>query len=377
MNWNAMRLALVVPLSFLLSGCPNALDKFSGETVVNLDGSVTRTTRYVANTKCSTGKIKERYLLPPGGAWQCAKRTEDSEDGAQHEVDTQSYELVAHYKANEPIPSDFIQPGTLSAKAAHNQISVRAQRYWLMDTFKYEERFRDVVTEEGFSSAIQKLYTSLVEPTGLGLSQIPHVEMTAETAQVKLRTIYDPMIEQYLAIFAAKCMSPGTTMESCVEALDQSTLVIEIDDDDLLVERIAAIFPAPPVYRDDEWVVAISEAVNDSIENSAFSEIFEAEEEELLGVSGFNLLGSDAAPLEIRLSLPGELVTNNAHEHESGKLVWRFKDEDFIYKEYFLHAESRIIHYERIVLALIVLIVFLVILRSRTQAQDLWDHHSL
>jgi hypothetical protein len=361
MNWNAMRLALAIPVSLLLSGCPSNPDEFSGETIVNRDGSVTRTTRFVTIYDSHVDDIKERYLLPSGGAWQTGKQTLTSENDPPREIDTMVFETVTHYGANEPIPSDFILPSSTSAKAARNDINVRVQSYWLVDTFQYEENFRDVVTEEGFSSAIRKFYTYLVESTGLGLSQIPHVEITAETAQVKLRSVFDPMIEQFLAIFVAECMNPGTTMGNCEEALDQSALFIEMDDDDLLIQRLAVTFPAPPDYQDDEWAAAISEVIEDSFDDEAFS-ILEAEEEELVGVVGLNF-GPDTT-FEIRLSLPGELVKNNAHDHESGRLVWRFNDEDFIYKEYSLHAQSRIIHYDRIVLLLIVLLIFLIIVRN-------------
>jgi len=366
MNWNAMRLALAIPLVFLLSGCPSTPDEFSAETVVDRDGSVTRTTRFVTTYDFHVEDIEERYLLPSGGAWHSGKRIETRENDTPYEVDTKIFETVTHYEANEAILSDFVLPGSSSTKVAGNDINVRVHSYWLVDTFKYEESFRDVVTEEGFSSAIQRLYMFLVESTGLGLSQIPHVEMTAETARVKLRTMFDPMVEQYLAIFAAECMGPGTTMESCEEALDQSALFIELDDGDLIVERIATMFPAPSVYRGDEWAVAISEVIEDSFADEAFS-IVEVEEEELLGIVGGSLF-EPATPIEIRLSLPGEPVKNNAHDHESGTLVWRFDDVDFIYKEISLQAQSRIIHYERIVMVLIVLLVFLLIAGSRIRA---------
>ena len=141
------------------------------------------------------------------------------------------------------------------------------------------------------------------------------------------------------------------------------------NDEDPFVERIAVMFPAPPAYRDDEWAVAISEVINDSFDNKALSEIFEAEREELLGVGGYIFFGPETS-LEIRLSLPGELVTNNAHDHEAGTLVWQIDNEDFIYKEISLQAQSRIIHYDRIVLILIVLLVFLIIARSRMHAHE-------
>jgi len=367
MNWNAMRLALAIPLSFLLSGCPFDPDEFSAETVVKRDGSVTRTTRFVAAYDSHVENIEERYLLPSSGIWHSGKRTKTFENGTACEVDTKIFETVTHYEPNEPIPSDFVLPGSTSAKVARNNINVRVQSYWLVDTFKYEESFRDVVTKEGFSSAIQRLYTILAESTGRGLSQLPHMEMTAESAEAKLRKKFDPMIEEFLAIFTSECMGPGTSMENCYDAIDRSALSLELDDEDVFVERMAAMFPAPPGYRDEEWADTISKVIDDFLDDEAES-LFEAEQEELLGIVGLRIFGP-ATPLEIRLSLPGEPVKNNAHDHELGMLVWRFDDEDFIYKEISLQAQSRIIHYERIVLVLIVLLVFLFIARSRMRAR--------
>lgn len=81
MNWNAMRRALAVPLSFLPSGCPITPGEFSAETVVDRDGIATRSTRFVAAYDSHVENIGERYPLPSGQTWRFGKQVHYLEPG--------------------------------------------------------------------------------------------------------------------------------------------------------------------------------------------------------------------------------------------------------------------------------------------------------
>jgi hypothetical protein len=98
-----MRITLVILLGTLLSGCSGPVAEFSGTTVIGQGGDVTRSTNYHASHRSNVDKIKERFELPPGGAWHQGSRTVVSEDGIQREIDTFSYELTRHYTAGEAI----------------------------------------------------------------------------------------------------------------------------------------------------------------------------------------------------------------------------------------------------------------------------------
>ena len=366
-----MRLAIVILLSTLLGGCDRPLAEFSAETVIDQHGNVNRTTRYHAISDNKADEVKERYELLPGGSWNQYQHIVDMEDGKQVEFTYLNYELTRQYADGEVIQSDYIQPGPQSDKSAHNEFSVEVRHYGFVDTFRYQESYRDVVTTKGLSSAARQVYQVLIEELAAELGRIEHVELTVAELEDQMRGGFDPIFEQALAVFIDACMNPGVSLDACLQATEKDPGILRVtnllDDETLIVDELINIIQPPTAYRDVEWRTQISTLLED-FEPERFSALAEEKEEEIFGVNGLRIF-EPYIPFEISLDLPGSIVETNAHEHEAGTLVWRFTGEHFVLNEFVINARSRVIHIDRIVIVLVVSLVLLILLRRKKSKQ--------
>jgi hypothetical protein len=241
-----------------------------------------------------------------------------------------------------------------------------------MDTFRYQETYRDVVTTKGLSSVSRQLYQALIEDLANELARIESLEMTVTQLGDLLRAEFDPQFEQALQALIVACMNPGISFEACMQVAESDPRILQVanllDDDTFIVEELIRLLPAPPAYQDDEWRDQISSLWDDS-EPERFSALLEEKEEELFGVNGLMLFESHV-PFEIRLDIPGTLVETNAQENEAGTLVWRFTDEHFWLNGFVIEARSRVVHFDRIVVSLVAVLVLLTLLIRKNRQQQ-------
>lgn len=333
----------------ILSGCKNI--EFGASTVVAPDGSVTRTIRYAADDS-EKEELTTRYELPSGGAWTSKKATrQDLVTKKDVEVTTHNYEVTKRYAAGETIPSDFTRRAKTSDRVASNRIRLTVHDYIFIKTFDYEEQFRDIVTMEGFGVAARKIYAEWIEHFAGQLAQESEDRITPAQAREKLKVAFEPLLVQFLT----GIRNEGAAFlesKSFKEQLEPSL------QDEQVVDRVVGVFPPSSVEQTDVWREAVARAhkktpdVTGNWDDTALKE-------ELFGVHGFDIFGGDY-DFTVALSLPGEVLENNATKQEHGKLTWEFTEDTFRWQEHVLRARSRLVYSGRINLAVgAILVVFI------------------
>ena len=332
----------------VLSGCKNI--EFEASTVVAPDGSVTRTTRYVADDS-KKGELTTRYELPSGGDWTSKKTTrQDSVTKKAVEVTTHIYELTKRYAVGEAIPSDFVRRAKTSDRVARNQIRLNVHDYVFVKMFDYEERFLDIVTKEGFETAARKLYAGYVEHFAGQLAQESENRISLAQAREKLKVAFEPLLVQFLAGIRNERMA-FLRSKTFKEGLEPSL------QDEQIVDRVVGTLPPPSAEQADAWREAVARALMKT-QNVTGNWEDTALEEELFGVHGFDIFGDDY-DFTVGLSLPGKLLESNASKHEHGQLTWEFTEDTFRWKEHVIRARSRLVYSNRIRLAVgAILVVF-------------------
>ena len=179
--------------------------------------------------------------------------------------------------------------------------------------------------------------------------------------------------KEYAMILRADCIDALVTMQACEKAVSQdpelSAYSEFFDDEDVLLGELVAIFPPPAAVDPDAWHDRLSRGVLDLLdEREDLEELANSLEEDVFGVHGFTLF--DSYPFELSLSLPGDYVASNADVRESGVLRWSFKSEDFWLHEHTLYARSRIVHWDRVLLVLTLLVAFFGIFWTRKRVVE-------
>ncbi len=166
----------------------------------------------------------------------------------------------------------------------------------------------------------------------------------------------------------AVCIDALVTLQACEKAVSQdpelSAYSEFFDDEDVLLGELVAIFPSPAVVDPDDWYDTLNLDVLDRLDDREdLRELFDTLDEDLLGVHGLVLF--ESYPFELSLSLPGNYVASNADVRGPGMLSGSFKSEDFLLHEHTLYARSRIVHWNRVLLALTLLVAFFGIFWTR------------
>ncbi len=128
----------------LLCGCIGSTLRHSNETRVNADGSVTRNTRFHTTSRYKYEELTAFYELPKGGSWTIDEKTHTRADGSEYKTGTYTFEFDRTYLANEHIPPDFIRGAEHSNSKASNDINIRSIRLWFVESYYYEETYRDL-----------------------------------------------------------------------------------------------------------------------------------------------------------------------------------------------------------------------------------------
>ena len=339
-------------------GCDSVID-FEGETIVLPDSAVTRRTRVTTNSVQLKDELETRYTLPPDGKWESGKRTKRGSDGKEQEEATSIYEVEKQYPPGSPIASDYVRRATHSKQVSRNEPRLTVRNYVFVKTFDYEERFRDIVTEN-LEKTARNIYERVVEHGAGYLAQERHDGLTAAQASTAIRSAFDTV----LAKFLDTARNEGTQAAS--------TFLEREFNPEQVVARVIEVLPPATGQDAESWRKAIAEAYSKAI--SDFVTVWEKDpafKEAIFGVRGFQILGPHYE-FKVAVSLPGELVEGNATRQEGDRLVWAFRSEDFLWKDQILRARSRLVYPERIAVAgaafaAILAVLLFVWLRTRSK----------
>jgi hypothetical protein len=367
LNAVSRRLLAAAAVVSLASGC-TLMVSFTAETTVDADGAVRRATRLAASRRGSQDELFERYELPPDGVWgeRVVERPGFSPERDRVPVRLREVSFEREFGRGEPIPADYIQHAVAAGRSASNRITVRTRRLWLLDTYVYEERFRDIVTLDGLTSSVRELYGLLVDTMAEQVAAMEVNRVSAAVASARLRAHFDSRVAALLDLIETQCAPGRLSLDACLGPEEDHPAVRDVvtlfEEDDVLVTELVTIFPAPAAIAADDWRDAIETGVLDVTENrlerQAGSERLTRLIENIFGVHGFALF--ESYPFELSLTLPGAIVSTNADSRDGGMLRWSFEGDDFVLGDRVLYAESRVVHAERVVYTAILagLIVF-------------------
>ncbi len=346
---------LLLPALLITSaGCNIALE---AETVVTPDGSLTRTTRYIADEDSDKKELETQYALHSGGTWEVRKATKHNlYTRKDYEGTISIYQVVKRYKSGEPISSDYVRSGKSPERVSRNDISLKVHNHIFAKTFDYEEQFRDVVTKESFEAAARKLYAASIEYFADQLARELEDGVTLGQAREALKKAFDPLLRQFMD----GIRHDGRAFFESKKFKEDLEPALEIDQ---LVARVIQVLPPPSPEQTNSWQQAVHRACEKSGETSQSLE-GTGLEEELFGVYGFTLF--QTYTFRETLSLPGKLLESNATKREGSVLSWEFSPSDFQWQDYVLRARSRIIHKGRIMFAgIAVLLLAVTVFRRR------------
>ena len=348
MKTNAARSFALLVMSVLLSGLFGCTVDFDAETIVLPDGAATRKSSLIVPDPADAEK---NYVLPPGGKWEKGRRTRSARLG-KTEVDTLEYRLERHYPAGAPFAADFRRKAKVSSREARNEPRLVVHDYFFLRTYQYEERFRDIVTDENFERAARNLYQEVVARGAVVLASGREDGLTALQASTAIRQVFDPLLEAFLKDVRTERLP--AVLKSKKDREWSTPLHSEKS-----INRLMKALPAE-AGRDETWRRTIAKAFDEAPSNAWDNarQTYPALEEELLGVHGFHLFSSYG--FNVALSLPGEIIETNANLRDVDRLVWKFKSDDFVHGDHILRASSRLVFPERIAAAALVVLLALI-----------------
>lgn len=361
---NPGRAGLLAAVSVLLAGCASSI-RFAADTVVDEQGNVVRTTRIASSGESAYDELMAHYDLPAGGVWSETNEEvpssgpSDGPFGNQpSRVYEREYSVTREFARGETIPGDFRRVAAVSNRAAENAVLVRSRHYWFVDRYDYEERFRDIVSFEGFSMAVREGYGAAIEIMADEIADLDIDAVSLDVARERLRLRFDQDLESFFSFIESECVDRSIALDDCADDLqtlpELSATVAMLEDDQRFSAELAELFPAPPDRDAESWPDLLATEVIDDVERRfgdyADDVWFDEFEEELFGVHGFTLFQS--FPFELSLSMPGAISSSNADSNEMGMLRWTFSNDDFLMTDRVLHASSRVVHRTRIVAAI-------------------------
>ena len=186
-------------LLLTISGC--RID-FETQTVVEPDGSLIRTTRYVADEESDKDELEAYYDLPSGGTWRTETAVKYSHfTKKEEEQSINIYEVTKRYRPGESIVPDYARRGETTAGVSRNEIRLTVRNYVLMKTFAYEERYpamadkqkAEALLYDFFKSFSEKFKGRLVEELGDDI-EVGRIEQASGG-------VYDPLIARMMEVF--------------------------------------------------------------------------------------------------------------------------------------------------------------------------------
>ena len=366
-------LLTILSITFL-SGCFSTPSiRFYSQTNIEPDGSMQRTVVFRTDAfdpetvgQSPLEELRSKYTLPADGEWSEHSRTEYERNGEIHMRVSHQYTKTARFPSGAVIPPDFRRHGVSHAKVASNDIRISASRFGFWSTYRYRETFSDVVAAGGVVSAAEESFEFIGNHLGNFIEQI--ADAGFENAGATIRRRYSSMLDEIVDVFVANCIGAKTTKAICDAELDNNAQVERfmdlIDDEGTLIQDLASMFPAPPAHSPDEWF----DILGDMLEEAACEDCTEWPtylSDDLFGVHEFIIFKS--YPFEVNLTMPGDMISNNADSISGSTLAWKFSSHQFQYRAHELVAESRIIYWNRFFALFLIMLILGLWFRARAK----------
>ena len=364
---NSRRLLLFVVFG-CIAGCSTAI-RFSADTTIAADGSVFRTTKLAISGGSEENERVSKYELPAGGTWTNAAPEPPSVDENERpaRVYNRVYAVTRDFARGEVIPPDFRRFGISMDRAAENAVDVRKRNFWIVETYRYREVFSDVPTPAGASTALRDVYSLLTEMYAEALAEL--VGISASEAATRFTAYADPIFDAVVAYVSTECFVEREEPFDCFEAAEDEESLAELvriaDDPDAFLYELEQLFPAPSGMARDDWLERLESEIVDAVDIEDLAELPEYEAflaravEDVFGVHSLAIF--EVYPFALTLRMPGTIVSTNATARQGELLSWEFGNESFTYAPYSLHASSRVVHIDRLIVLLWVVGVFAIV----------------
>ena len=232
--------------------------KFSADTVVAVDGSVVRTAGYSA-VDGNFREAQERYALSPGGSW--SETTEkyplpNVKEPAPEITFTHVYTAVSRVTRGVQLPTDFVRKARNSEESARNAIKIETHHYWFADTYQYQETFADIVSYARLAARLTENYDFVLRALAEQIAESPAAQLTVEAALERIRKAWHPVLDEALATLRRECFPVSKTFGECEAAMSpylQGEKIERIIDEQLLLDDLVKLFPAPAEAQQAEW----------------------------------------------------------------------------------------------------------------------------
>lgn len=376
-----IRPLLMIMSITLLSGCFSTPSiRFYSQTTIEPDGSVQRTVVFRTDAFDSASvrqspleELRSKYTLPAGGEWAEHSRTEYEREGELRARVSHLYTKTARFPSGTAMPPDFRRHGVSHDNVASNDIQISSNRYGFWATYRYQETFADAVSAGGFVSAAEESFEFISDHLGRFIEQIPDAGF--EHAGAAIRRRYGSMFDEIVDVFVANCIGAKTTKAGCDAEFDNNEQVKRfmdlIDDKDTLIQDLASMFPAPPAHSPEEWLDILADILVDMLEEAGCEDCSEWPtylsdlSDDLFGVHEFQIFKS--YPFEVNLTMPGDMISNNAESRSGSTLTWKFSSYQFQYRVHELVAEFRVVYWNRILALFLIMLILGLWLRARAK----------
>ena len=222
-------------------------------------------------------------------------------------------------------------------------------------------------------SAAEESFEFISDHLGRFIEQIPDAGF--EHAGAAIRRRYGSMFDEIVDVFVANCIGAKTTKAGCDAEFDNNEQVKRfmdlIDDKDTLIQDLASMFPAPPAHSPEEWLDILADILVDMLEEagceagSEWPTYLSDLSDDLFGVHEFQIFKS--YPFEVNLTMPGDMISNNAESRSGSTLTWKFSSYQFQYRVHELVAESRVVYWNRILALFLIMLILGLWLRARAK----------
>jgi hypothetical protein len=313
------------------------------------EGEKTSTTRLAVSSEEALEYLSENYLLPDSRKWNITFELIDS---------------VYYFRADREFSypqegfSDYVRYAPDHGGESKNRVEFSREAGFFSTTYTYQEVFTDIIDAEKTLAEATTGIDSLKEAIISGMSK--ELGENEKSAQKFAAAVEEHCVKPLLKLFETLYYNP-TEFDSAEALYKRETEKLQ----DELVELYRQ-GKASPVA-----VLAFRKKLDSllSQEQKQFEDYLERR-----GVVLFGAYGCDFDNLfnfRCGVLMPAAVIATNASVKNDNLLSWEFDNLDFWGKQFLLYAESRELHWLRIVIvtlgavAVIGVVVFIILKRPK------------
>lgn len=365
-NWT-MRLAfLFLGFSLLCCSCITTRVDTNFRTEIDKEGNFHRvmefavyrfdteaekgsTTRLAISSEEALDYLSENYLLPDSREWNITFELIDS---------------VYYFRADREFSypeggfSDYLRYAPDNGGESKNRVEFSRRTGFFSTTYTYQEVFTDIIDAEKALAEVTTGIDSLKQAIISGMSK--ELGGNEKTAQEFATAVEEHYCKPLLQLFETLYYNP-TEFDSAEAIYKRETENLQ----DKLVELYRQGGASPVA------VLAFRKKLDSllSEEQKQFEDYLERRGVVLFGAYGYDF--ENPFNFRCEVLMPAGVVATNASTKEANRLVWEFDNLDLWGKEFSLYAESRELHWLRIIIVtlgavvIIGLVVFIILRRPK------------